>query len=188
MRRMNDNASSKEGHAFLQLVQKNIESQERMRQTLEAERAALGSRELVDRIVAATDKAKTIEDLIHYEMVLQKLDLLSATSQRDKASVKNAQSDYRQLSETVAQMRETPAEYFRANIAFRGTGGDFRKLPKGRVQHITINIARLQERAAFAYDDEQSVCRARIALKTISLLRAMHEKLVKSREDGNIPE
>ncbi len=161
-----------------------------MRQTPEAQKAARVSNTLTGRILDATEKAKSVEELIHYEMVLQKLDLLSTTGKRDKASVKNAQRDYRQLSETVSQMRENPAEYFRANVAFRDTHGDFQIMPRGRIQHITINVARLQNRAAFAYDDEQKVCEARIALagKTIALLRSMHKALVKEHDDGNATE
>ena len=187
MRRMNGNATSKEGKGFFRFARREIESLEKMRRTPEARNAAQASSELVKSILDATDKARTIEDLIHYEMVLQSLDLLSARSQRDKTSVENAQRDYVQLSQTVAQMRESPAEYFRANIAFRGTDGGFRKMPNGRIQHINANIARMQNRAAFAYDDEQKVCEARIALagKTIALLRSMHEALVKDRDDGN---
>lgn len=186
MRRMNDDVKSKEGKEFFLFAHRKIDSLEKMRRTPEAKEAAQASSELANRILEAMDNAKSIEDLIHYEMVLQKLDLFSARTQRDKTSVRNAQRDYQQLSQTVSQMRENPAEYFRANIAFRGTHGDFRKMPRGRIQHITINVARLQERAAFAYDDEQNVCEARIKLakKTIASLRTLHEKLVKEREAG----
>lgn len=190
MHRMNDAADSEEGHDFFRFVRRKIESVGKMRRTPEAKKAERAGCDLANRICKAAEKAESIEDLIHYEMVLQKLDLLSAKSPRDKSSVENAQRDYRQLSETIGQMRENPAEYFRANISFRDTRGDFRKLPKGRIQHISINVARMQDRAAFAAEDDQSVCEARIKLagKTIAMLRAMHKELVEEREREEAPE
>ena len=190
MRRMNGSVNSKEGHEFLQLVNWKIEFQKRVWQTPEAGQAVQASSNLANRILEAVDKAKSIEDLIHYEMVLQTLDRLSATSQHDKTSVQNAEREYRQLSETVTQMRENPDEYFRANKALRDTGGDFRKLPRGRIQHIHANIARLQNRATFAPDDDREVWEARIKLaeKTLDILRVMHKRLVKEYESKNFPE
>lgn len=186
MRRMNGNVTSKEGREFYQLVFDKTESQKRMRQTPEAKKAIKNSDDLAKRILDATDAAESIEDLIHYEMVLQDLDKLSAQSQQDQASIANAQRDYRQLSETVAQMRRNPREYLRANIAFRDTGGDIRKLPRGRIQHIHANIARLRNRTTFAPEEERGVWDARIKLadRTIALLRAMHKKLVNEYESN----
>ena len=190
MRQMTGDLNSKEGRAFLHLVDHKIELQKLMRKTPEAEQAAKASDELANRIREATDAAKSIEDLIHYEMVLQTLDRLSAKSPHDITSVENAQREYRQLSETIAQMRENPGEYFRANKALRDTGGDVRKLPRGRVQHIHANVARLQNRATFAADEDREVWQARtkLAEKTADMLRAMHRSLVKEHERGNNPE
>lgn len=190
MRRMNGNVSTKEGRQFLRLVSRDIASHERMRQTPEAKQAEQTSGDLAKRILEVIEDAKSVEDLIHYEMVLQTLDRLSAKDRHDKSSVANAERDYRQLSETVAQMRENSDEYFRANVALRDTGGDFRKLPRGRIQHIHANVARMQNRAAFASDEERVVWEARIKLaeKTVEMLRAMHKKLVKEYESKNSPE
>ncbi len=186
MRQMNNDVNSKEGRRFLQRVGRKIELQKRMRQTSEAKQAAKASDDLAKRIFESIAEAESIEDLIHYEMVLQTLDQLSAQNQHDQSSIENAQREYRQLSETVTQMRENPDEYFRANVAFRDTGGDFRKLPRGRIQHIHANIARLQNRATFAADDERGVWEARIKLaeKTMEMLRAMHKKLAKEHESA----
>ncbi len=184
MRRMNGSVNSKKGQKYFQLVSMNIDSQKRMRQTPEAEQAAQASSNLANQILEEIDEVKSIEDLIHCEMMLQTLDSLSATSQHDKSSIENAKGEYRQLSETVAQMRENPDEYFRANKALKGTGGDVRKLPRGRIQHIYSNITRMQDRAAFAPDEERKVWEARIKLarKTVDMLRAMHKALVKEYE------
>ncbi len=76
MRQMNDDVSTEEGWEFLQLVERKIEFQERMKRTREAKEAAKVSDKLANRILAAMDAAKSIEDLIHYEMVLQTLDRL----------------------------------------------------------------------------------------------------------------
>lgn len=190
MRQMNDGANSKEKQEFVRLVGNKVESQELARQTPEAEQSAKACDELSKRILGVIDEADSIEDLIYCEMVLQTLDRLSATSQRDKNSIENAQKEYRQLSETITQMRENPDEYFRANKALKGTDGDFRKLPRGRIQHIYSNVSRMQNRAAFATNEERKVWDARIKLaeKTVDMLRAMHKALVKEYESRYFPE
>jgi hypothetical protein len=169
--------ASSAGRRFLRLATRNIDAQNRMRRTPEAEEVVKASGALAKSILQAVECAETIEELIHYEMVLQRIDELSAQSQQDKTSIENAQRDYRQLSETVAQMRRNPSEYFRANIAFRDTSGDFRKLPRGRVQQIHANVARLRNRASFAPEEERNVwdARLKLAAKTEEMLRALHK-------------
>ena len=181
LKRMNDSVTSGAGRRFLRLATRNIDAQNRMRRTPEAEEVVKASGALAKSILQAVECAETIEDLIHYEMVLQRIDELSAQSQQDKTSIENAQRDYRQLSETVAQLRRNPNEYFRANMAFRDTAGDFRKLPRGRVQHIHANVARLRNRASFAPEEERNVwdARLKLAAKTEEMLRALHKSKIK---------
>lgn len=184
MNRMNGNMGTETEIVFYQLVSRVIEFQEAVRQTPEAEKLIQTRDTLAERILEATDNAGTIEDLIHCEMALQRLDERSAQSKQDKTGIENAKRDYRQLLETVAQMRRNSDEYFRANMAFRETGGDFRKLPRGRVQQIHANIARLRNRSSFASEEERNIWDARIKLaeKTGEMLRAMHKSKAKEYE------
>lgn len=187
MSQLNDGEKSSEWLSFFQLVSRKIELRDRMMQTPEAGQAIQASDDLSSRILEVIDSAETIEKLIHYEMILQNLDRLFAQSQQEQNSIDNAQREYRQLSDTVAQMRRNPEEYFQANIAFRETGRDFRKLPRGRIQHIHSNITRLRNRATFAPEEDRMMWEARIKLadKTIDVLRSMHRSLVK-KYDGKM--
>lgn len=189
MNRMKGSVNTKKGRKFLRLVSHSVKTQELMRRTPEAKEAILARNDLAEGIQEAIEDAGAIEDLIHYEMTLQQLDRLSAQSQEDENSIGNAERDYRQLAETVEQMRRNPEEYFRANIALRGTGGDFRKLPRSRIDHIHANITRMRNRATFVPDEEREIWEARIQLasKTIEMLRAMHKRLVQEYEDKTEP-
>ncbi len=190
MSRRHDSMGGEADYKFFRLVALGIESLEEMRQTPEAKKAIQTRNALANLILETVERSETIESLIHCEAVLQQLDERSAHSKQDKSSIENAQRDYRQLSATVAQMRRNPDEYFQANIALRDTGGDFRKLPRGRIQQIHANIARLRNRAAFAPEEEVHIWEARIQLaeKTAEMLRTMHKQLVKEYERRNFPE
>lgn len=184
MSRMNGSLNSKMGREFLRLTSHSDELQEEMRQTPEALKAIEARHELAKGILEAVDNARRIEDLIQYEMMLQRLDIPSAQSQQDKTGVENAQRDYEQLARTVEQLHRNPEEYFLANIALKDTGGDFRKLPRGRVQQIHSNIARLRNRASFALDEERGVWDARVKLaeKTEEMLRTLHKNKARDYE------
>jgi hypothetical protein len=127
--------------------------------------------------------------LIQYEVALQQLDERSAHNEQDITSIRNAQRDYRQLAETISQMRRNPDEYLRANVAMHDTGGDIRKMPRGRIQQIHANMARLRNRAAFSLEEEHTIWNARIQLaeKTAEMLRDIHNVVVKEHEQKNIP-
>lgn len=180
MSRINDKITKAE-FDFIQLVSRGVRSLERMRQTAEAKKLIRDRNALAVRILEAIDNAASVEDLIKYEIVLQSLDERLAQSPEDKASIENAQRDYRQLLVTVAQMRRNPYEYFQANIALRETGGDFRKMPRGRIEHIRANVTRLRNRASFAPEEEREIWDARLKLaeKTAEMLRALHKSLAK---------
>lgn len=184
MNRMNGNEDSDAGRRFFRLASRHIDAEKKMRQTPEAKQVEKSRNTLVESVLNAIDSAETIEDLIHYEMVLQRVDELSAHSPQDKASIKNAQRQYWQLSETIAQMRRNPYEYFRANISLGGTDGDFRKIPRSRIQHIHSNVTRLRNRASFAFEEERTIWNARLKLakKTEEMLRALHKSLAEKYE------
>ncbi len=186
MSRRHDSVDGEADYKFFRLVALGIESLEEMRQTPEAKKAIQSRNALANLILeTVVERTETIESLIHCEAVLQQLDERSARSKQDKTSIENAQRD-----STVAQMRRNPDEYFQANVALRDTGGDFRKLPRGRIQQIHANIARLRNRAAFAPEEEVNIWEARIQLaeKTAEMLRAMHKQLVKEYESRHFPE
>ncbi len=147
------------------------------------QKAIASSNALSEEILAAVKKSKTIEELIKHEMALQKLDLLLAQTDQDRTSIANAQRDYQQLLRTVKQMRRNTEEYFEANMSLRETGGDIAKIPASRgLKQLAANKARLQNRAAFASDEQRSVWEARAVLagKTAERLHSLHGDLVKT--------
>ncbi len=189
MNRMSDSGGSKASRDFLRLVVFGAEFQRAMRKTPEARKVIDNRNKLTDRILKAVEQAETIEDLIEYEVALQRLDEYSAHDPQDIASIQNAQRDYRQLSETISQMRRNPEEYLRANMGMHDTGGDIRKMPRGRIQQIHSNATRLRNRAAFSPEEERRLWDARILLaeKTADMLRGMHDALVEKHEQQHLP-
>lgn len=184
MNRMNGNENSDAGRRFFRLASRHIDAEKQMRQTPEAKQVEKSRNTLAESVLNAIDSAEAVEDLIHYEMVLQRVDELSAQSPQDKASIKNAQRQYWQLSETVAQMRRNPYEYFRANMALGGTDGGFWKIPRVRIQHINSNVTRLRNRASFALEEERNFWNVRLKLaeKTKEMLRTLHKSLAEEYE------
>lgn len=157
----------------------------KMRESSVAKRAARRNYEFAEFILGKIEQAEEIEDLIRFEMLLQKNDILIAQTDSDRQSIKNAQKEYRQLIITIGQMREDPDGYFLANLSLKETDGDFRKLPKSRgPQQINANRARLQNRAMFSGDDQRAIWEARVAMavRTVYLLLELHKKLVARRE------
>ncbi len=185
MNRMNNNLTTKLARHMVPLLANSIELQGKMRRSYEAQKAIESQNTLAREILQATDDAKTIEDVIHCEMVLQRLDKTLAQTERDRTGIENAERDYKQLAETVQQMRKDPEAYFRANLSIRETGGDFKKIPRSRgLQQISANKARMQNRASFAPEEQRNVWEARVKLaeKTEGMLRTFHNNLVKNRE------
>lgn len=169
---------------FARLVGSGIDFLKAMRQTPEAKSVIENRNELADRILHAIGQAETLEDLIEYEVALQRLDEYSAHDPQDITSIQNAQRDYRQLSETISQIRRNPEEYLRANMGMHDTGGDIRKMPRGRIQQIYSNTTRLRNRAAFSPVEERQLWDARVLLaeKTVDMLRGMHDASVEKQE------
>lgn len=188
MNRMNNKRSDKANQDFVKLVGHGIDFLKAMRKTPEAQKVIANRNELADRILQAIAEAETIEDLLEYEIALQRLDEYSAHDPQDLTSIKNAQRDYRQLTETISQMRRNPEEYLRANMGMHDTGGDIRKMSRGRIQQIYSNLTRLRNRAAFSPAEERHLWDARIQLaeKTAEMLRTMHENIVEKYEEANL--
>ena len=86
-------------------------------------------------------------------------------------------------------MRRNPEEYLRANMGMHDTGGDIRKMPRGRIQQIHSNATRLRNRAAFSPEEERRLWDARMLLaeKTADMLRGMHDALVETHEQQRLP-
>ncbi len=182
MSRMNNSLNTKMARQMLELVLESIDSQEITRTSPEAENVAQAQRALAAEITRTISESRTIEELIHCEMVLQRLDKSFAGTKRDVTSIENAERDYRQLAETIEQMRSSAEAYFKANLSIREVGGDARKMPRGRgLQQISANKARMQNRASFAPEEQRIVLDARIKLaeKTEGMLRTLHVNLVK---------
>lgn len=138
-------------------------------------------RKFAEAILKAMEDATTVEELVYTELFLQSLDRENAVTTKDKTSVANARREYAQIVETIEQMRQSPAEYFKANLSLQETGGDFRKMPRSRgLKQINGNITRLQGRDSFSDAYNRLLWMARIALarKTASMLRALHKTLV----------
>ncbi len=154
MNRTKGNKSADANQDFFRLVAHGIDFLKAMRKTPEAKKVIKNRNNLTDRILEAIGQADTIEDLIEYEVALQQLDEYSAHDPQDITSIQNAQRDYRQISETISQMRRNPEEYLRANMGIHDTGGDIRKMPSGRIQQIYSNMTRLRNRAASVKADE----------------------------------
>ena len=187
MSRMNNNLNTKIARQLVPWLADSIEAQEKMRRSPEAKMAIERQNELAEAILRAIDDARTVEDAIHTEMVLQRLDKSLAQTERDRTGIENAERDYRQLAETVEQMRGDPEAYFKANLSIRETGGDFRKIPRSRgLQQISANKARMLNRASFAPEEQRNVWEARAGLagKTESMLRAFHNTLVRDRKNA----
>ena len=154
-----------------------------MLQSAEGRKNKSKKEELADTILNAAEEAKTVEELVYTELLLQTLDRKEAVTAKDKTGVENARRDYAQIVETIEQMRKSPAEYFKANRSIQETGGDFRKMPRSRgLKQISGNIARLQGRNSFADAYTRLVWNARIemARKTASMLQALHNHLAES--------
>jgi hypothetical protein len=185
MNREHGGLSDSADHTFVQLVLMGVEAISAMRQTPEAQKAIQNRNDLARSILEAAEQSETIEELIHCEVVLQQLDEHSAHDPQDLTSIRNAQRDYRQLMETVAQMRRNPEEYLRANMGF----GDVRELPRGRIQQVLSNLTRLRNRAAFSPEEERQIWDARIRLaeKTAEMLRGMHRFCVEEYETKILP-
>ncbi len=150
------------------------------RQTPEAKEAQERHAQFAELIAKLMHNAKTVEDLLYIEKLLQDIDTLQAVTPHDQTSIENAKRDYRQIAATIDQMRRAPNEYFKANQSMKETGGDFRKIPRSRgLQQISGNKARLQNRASFAVEDERKVWEARIALagKTEEMVQTLHKNL-----------
>lgn len=185
MNRENGSLTDSIDQTFIRLVLLGAESIEAMRRTPEAIIAIQTRNDLARSILEAVGQAETIEELIHCEVMLQRLDEYSAHDPQDLTSIKNAQRDYRQIIETVSQMRRNPEEYLRANMGF----GDVRELPRGRIQQVLSNLARLRNRAAFSPEEERQIwdARTRLAEKTAEMLRTMHRNVVEEHVQKIIP-
>lgn len=185
MNRMSGKKSSRANNDFARLVALGNTLQGVMRETPEAKKVIKNREDLADRILEAINQAEAIEDLIEYEVALQRLDEYSAHDPQDLTSIRNAQRDYGQLVETIAQMRRNPEEYLRANMGF----GDARELPRGRIQQVLSNLTRLRNRAAFSPEEERQMwdARMRLAEKTAEMLRTMHRIVVEEHDQKIIP-
>lgn len=184
MNRMTGKGGDSANNDFARLVAHGVGYLDAMRKTPEAKRVIQNRNDLTKRILKAIDEAKTIEELLDYEVALQRLDEYSAHDPQDITSIQNAQRDYRQLSETISQIRRNPEEYLRANMGMHDTGGDIRKMPRGRIQQIYSNTTRLRNRAAFSPVEERQLWDARVLLaeKTVDMLRGMHDASVEKQE------
>jgi hypothetical protein len=136
-------------------------------------------------IVTATENAKSVEALVYIEMLHQDIDERNAKTAKDKTSVENAKREYKQILETLGQMRKRPDQYFSANLSIKETRGDFKKMPRSRgLQQLDGNMTRLENRSSFASEEDLKVWDARIALvgKTKSMLKTLHNDLVAKYE------
>ena len=191
MRRMNNRLDNKNARNLVELMSATVQARSNMRQTPEAVEAIENDKRLAAFITASMDKANSVEELIRQEMVLQRLDRSLAQSEQDKSSIENAERDYRKLAKIVDQMRRNPAEYFEANLSLRETRDDFRKMPHARgPEQINANKARLQNRALFAPEEQRAVWKARVKLadKTMTMFRTLHDTLAKNHENNDVLE
>ncbi len=175
----------KENRILATAVYRAISTTQEARKTPEMLEAIRQSEILAEEILAAMENSTSIEQLIEHEMSLQQLDTLLAQTDQDRSSIKNAQRDYQQLLRTVKQMRRNTLEYFEANLSLKEAGGDIGKIPGSRgLKQLAANKARLQNRAAFASEEQRSVWEARAILagKTAERLNTLHTNLVKKLE------
>ncbi len=177
---MNRNINAKIAKQLSLATSKSNQTEAKLMQSTEAIRDKNAKEELAKIILAATKNAHTVEDLLHIERTLQTLDKGKAVTPHDQTSIKNAERDYAQITDTIDQMRTAPDEYFKANRSLKETGGDVKKMPRSRgLQQINGNKARMQNRASFADENNRLVWDARIALaeKTASMLKTLHDTL-----------
>ncbi len=157
------------------------EAREKMRATPEAAKYREEQEEFTKAIMRATESAKRVEDLIYLEMALQEMDRAQAQTEQETGSINKAQTAYQELLHTVDQMRRSPEEYFEANLSISSQEPE--KMPDVRGSaKIRGNLARLQNRAMFANEEDRSVWEARISLahKMNSMLKTMHKDLTKA--------
>jgi hypothetical protein len=179
-RKRNNNINAGIAKKLVMAASKADLAKNKARQTPEAREAREKQEQLAQLIAQSAESAKTVEDLIYIERSLQDIDTLQAVTPHDQTGIANAKREYRQIADTVDQMRRAPDEYFKANQSMKETGGDFKKIPRSRgLQQISGNKARLQNRASFAVADERKVWEARIALadKTEGMVKTLHRNL-----------
>lgn len=140
--------------------------------------ARQADRIFAQKILAAIDKAKSIEDLIYLEKTLQKLDLLRARNPEDRDSIIAAQKRYDQLSMTIEQIRTNPDTYIRLCMAnIKNVNSNPYRIPyENSIAFINGNVTRLRNRAAFAPDSERDIWEARIAAaeRMVEMFKELH--------------
>ncbi len=142
--------------------------------------------EFTEIIVAATNSAKRVEDLVRLEMALQEMDKDLAHTEQERGSIDKAQTAYRELAHTLDQMRNSPEEYLKANLSI--SSQDVMKMPDVRgPMKIRGNKARLRNRAMFSTEEDGNFWTARVgaADRTESLLRALHRDVITDTQKEN---
>lgn len=160
------------------------EAKTEMRATPEAAKYREEQGKLVAKITAATNSAKRIEDLIFLEMALQKMDMAQAQTEQEIGSIQKAQTAYQELLRTVDQMRRSPEEYSEANLSISSQEPE--KIPDVRgPAKLRSNLARLQNRAMFATEEDRGVWEARVGLAhaTGNIIKTMHKDALKATHD-----
>lgn len=150
-----------------------------MRATPQARKYRSEQEALVAIIQNAMNSAKRVEDLIQLEMTLQEMDRDQAFTEQEQGSIDKAQTAYREIVHTVEQMRRSPEEYIRANLSI--TSQNIAKMPDVRgPMKIRGNLARLQNRAMFAPEEDRQVWDARVSLanRTEGMLKELHKTLI----------
>jgi hypothetical protein len=158
---------------------------------LDHERSQTGMRvqqsdhEYAQRILTATDKFESVEDMVFFEQSLQKSDFLKANSDEDRNSIIAAQKSYEKFTHTLGQMRKNPDGYFEMNMGNKEYNGDPHKIIKSNsMDYITGNITRMQNRKQFASESEKEGWDARIAMakKTGDMFKTLHNNLADNFE------
>ncbi len=147
-------------------------------------------RRLALEIIAETERATEIEDLLELEMMYQDLDAYFAASDADLNSISIAQAEYQQVMNTIRQMRRSPVEYLEGNRSARKTHGNLRIIDRTKaLEQIQGNKTRLRNRADFASLEWRDMWKARggLANKTERMYRALHNKLVDDYERDMAP-